>query len=131
MSKTLKIRRHIPSVFQQNLDFSGGRTISLSIEHPAESILFRFFVGLIVLLLLGYLYFVYMSILNVIVRREALTGIARTQNNISAMEREHFILSQSVTASAGVSLGLSPIKSTSYVYRPGNTVAATIQGNAI
>ncbi|MDP3646249.1 MAG: hypothetical protein Q8R25_04125 [bacterium] len=141
MSKTLKISKHIPSVFQQSMDFSAGRTFSLSIEHSAESALFRLLAGVIVVLLLGYLYFVSASVLSVIARKEALTGITKTQSAISVMEQEYFTLSQSVTPSIGASLGLSRVRSTSYVYRPSNTVAAradipnqgqaTIRGNAI
>lgn len=130
MSKTaLKISRHIPSVFQRRMDFSDGLTFSLTAEHRAEAMLRRFALILITILLFGYLYFVCNSILNVMARKEALVGIANAQNSISAMEQNYFALSEATTPGVGSDLGLSPVQNISYVYRAGNTAAATTEGN--
>ncbi len=130
MSKTaLRISKHIPSVLQQSMDFSGGRTFSLSIEDPMEPILLRIALALIVALLFGYLYFVSNSVLNVMARKEALVGISNVQSSISSMEQNYFALAKGVTPSAGTDLGLAPVANTAYVYRAGNTAAAIEQGN--
>jgi hypothetical protein len=136
MKTAVKISKHIPSVLQGSLDFSPGRTISLSIEHPTESVLLRWLVALVVVFLCAYVYFVSLSVLNVIARKEALASIAKLQSAISLMERDYFALSQRVVPSEGASLGLAPISAISYVYRPGNTAMAdtetgTIQANEI
>jgi len=125
MKTAVKISKHIPSVFQGSLDFSRGRAISLSVEHPLEAVISRYLMGIIVFLLLGYLYFVSASVLNVIARKEALTGIAKVQSTISVTEQQYFTLSQAMTPAEGASLGLAPLTETSYVYRPGNTAVAT------
>ena len=139
--KTIKISKHIPSVFQGSFDFSGGRSISLSIEHPVEATILRSLVALVVILLCAYLYFVSLSVLNVIARKEALAGISKFQSSISGMEQQYFALSETVKPSEGTYLGLSPLTNITYAYRPGNTAAAlthkpgqgqaTIGGNAI
>ncbi len=124
MKTAIKISKHIPSVFQESLKFAPGRSISWTIEHPAESMILRWIVAIIVVFLCAYVYFVSLSVLNVIARKEALAGIARLQSSISVMEQQYFALSQTVKPSEGASLGLSPLSNVSYVYRPGNTAVA-------
>jgi hypothetical protein len=129
MTKTvIRLSRHIPSVLQQSLDFSDGPRISLSVEHPGERTVMRAAFVLIAVLICGYLYFVSSSVLNVIARKEALMRIDSMQNSISAMQQEYFALSEGVTPSEGVHLGLAPVDSTSYMYLPGNTAAVTMRG---
>jgi len=130
MSHTaLKISRHVPSVFQGSLDFSGGRSFSLSIEHPLEPMIFRGLFGCLAFLLCLYLYFVTASVLNVIAREDAGAKTAVLQNSISQKEQSYFALIQDLRPQTGVSLGLSPVQSTSYVYRPGLTAAAATIGH--
>jgi hypothetical protein len=136
MKTAVKISKHIPSVLQGSLDFSPGRSISLVIEHPAESVILRWLAAIVVVFLCAYVYFVSLSVLNVIARKEALAGVAKLQGAISLMERDYFALSQKVVPSEGASLGLAPISNISYVYRSGNTAmadtaAGTIQANEI
>ncbi len=125
MKNALKISKHIPSVFQGSLNFVPGRSMSFTMEHPAESVVLRWLVALVVVFLCAYLYFVSLSVLNVIARKEALSQITKLQTSTSVMERDYFALSQTVKPSEGASLGLSPITTISYVYRPGNTAVAT------
>ena len=132
MSKAaIRIRKHVPSVLQGRLDFAGQHTFSLSVEHPAEPIVFRISVALVLFFLCAYLYFVSASVLNVMARKEALIEITKLQTSISTEEQQYFSLSQGVMPAAGYALGLTPIKTTTYVYRPGNTAAVTIRGNEI
>jgi hypothetical protein len=124
MKTAIKISKHIPSVFQGSFDFTKRRAISLSVEHPLEQTALRWLVALIVVFLCTYLYFVSMSVLNVIARKEALSQISRIESSISTKEHDYFALSEEVVPSTGDSLGLSPLSNITYVYRPGNTALA-------
>ncbi len=103
----------------------------LSYEHPLESVALRVCMALIAIFLMGYLYFVGASILNVIARKEADANAAHLQSAIADMEEQYFALSQSVDQSEAQRLGLAPITDAQYVYRPGQTAAATIESNEI
>ena len=132
MTKLFKISRHTPSVLQGAFDFTGGKTISMTMEHRAEPVLFRVFTIAIAALVCVYLYEVSASVLNVIARKESLTRIEQLQTSISVMEQQYFQLSQQLTPQMGASLGLTALQETSYVYSPGNTAMAdTIVGNEI
>lgn len=103
----------------------------LSLEHPLESVAMRALFAVLFVFLCGYLYFVGASILNVIARKEASAHVGQLQTAIAGMEQKYFSLSQAVDPSEAQSLGLAPISDTQYVYRPGQTAAATIQSNEI
>lgn len=127
-----KISKHVPSIFQGKLDFKAGEhRISLSMQHPLESAIVRALLVILVALVFGYLYFVASSIFNVMARREALAAISSIQGHIGGLEQQHFGLAEAVTPQTGATMGLSPITTTQYVYRPGNVGAATIARNAI
>ena len=124
MKTAIKISKHIPSVFQGSLDFTGGRAISFTMEHPLESSALRFLVALVVVCVCTYVYFVSLSVLNVIARKEAMADISRLAGSISVMETEYFALSETIQPSEGARLGLAPLSNVSYIYRPGNTALA-------
>jgi len=131
-TRTYKISKHMPSIFQGKLDFSARRdTFSLTAEHPAERTLLRIiFAGLIVLAC-AYLYFVTASVLNVIASREALAQVTDIEGKIGSLEQRYFALSQAISPQAGETIGLVPVGQTQYIYRPGNIGAATIARNEI
>ena len=126
-----KISRYAPSIFQGSFDFAGGRTISLTIEHPAERILVRVLAFSLVLLIALYVYFVGASILNVIARKDALKQIATLATAVASLEREYFSMASSIGPDSGARLGLSPVKNTSYVHRSDGKVADTMVSNEI
>jgi len=127
-----KISRYAPSIFQGRLDFSGKRGgLSLTVEHPAERMVFRVLLGALAAFALLYIYFVGASILNVIARKEALAQTSRLTNAVSQLEREYFAASQGVGPEDGARLGLSPVANTVYVHRPGNAAAAALPSNEI
>lgn len=130
MSKVLRIGRHIPSALQGSFSFP-VRAISLTIEHPLERVAFRTALMLLAILLCGYLYFVSASILNVMARKEAAVAAASVQNAIATFEQQYFVLSDKVTQERGIAMGLHPVNEVSYVYRPGNTAAGTMERNEI
>ena len=94
----------------------------------------RVLVSLLILLALGYLYFVAASVLNIMARKEALSQSAQIEGTIGSLEGQYFALSQGITPQSAVALGLSPIsvKDTDYVNRPGNVgIADTARANRI
>lgn len=107
----------------------------LSIEYPYERVAFRVLFAVLGIILCGYLYFVGASVLNIIARKEASRASQGIQSTIARLEKEYFVLSESVTPDSGIVLGLSPVRATDYVYRPGATASArpadTIERNAI
>lgn len=132
MGKIKKISKYAPSLFQAKLNFSGTRSnISLTLQHPFEVTIMRGLLMLLAILCFGYLYFVGASVLNIIARKEASTETIRLQTSIAVLEADYFALSHEVDETIASSIGLMPLQKTQYVYRPGQSVAATIGANGI
>lgn len=127
--KLLKISRYKPSLLQGAFDFSGAEA-ALSLEHPREALMLRVLGATLLGLFCLYLYFVSASILNVMARREALAQADDIGGKIGALEQRYLALAQATSPQDGAALGLSPVETTQYVYRPGATAAATIARNA-
>ena len=103
----------------------------LASEHPAERSAFRALIAVLFILVALYLYFVSSSILNVIARKQALSEGAQLGTAIGSYEKDYFAISETVRPEAGESLGLSPVKNTAYVYRPGAVGQALTSNNEI
>jgi hypothetical protein len=108
----------------------------LSVEYLYERVAFRVLFALLGVALLGYLYFVGASVMNIIERKEASHAAAALQGSIAGLEKQYFALSESITPQNGAALGLAPLSNADYVYRPGATASAennpdTIDRNAI
>lgn len=132
MGKLKKISKYTPSIIQGRLDFSAAKkSLSLTSEHPYESLVLRAIILTICALLCAYLYFVGASILHVVARKEMGAEATKLQSAIALMEREYFALSNTVDDSIASSMGLIPVGETAYVYEPGTAVAVTIPGNGI
>ena len=128
----LKISKYKPSAAQGKLNlFVRERHTLLAVEHPYERVIRQALFILLLTLILGYLYFVAASILNIMARKEADTSTLALQTKIAKMEGDYFAMSSAVDASTAGSAGLAPVHSTQYVYRPGNAAAVTIQPNEI
>jgi hypothetical protein len=89
----------------------------MNAEHPYESLVLRGLFVMLALFVCAYLYFVSSSVLNVIARKEASANAVKIESDVGALEQNYFTLSQGVTAEQGIALGLSPIKSATYVRR--------------
>lgn len=126
-----KISKYKPSLFQGKFDFSAPRGFSLSYEHPMERLVQNGLALALILLACLYLYFITATVLNVIARKDALGKVAHIEGRIGGLEQQYFALSQEVDPSRAKAVGLTPVSDTSYVYRPGNVGAATIDPNAI
>ncbi|HEY4488323.1 MAG TPA: hypothetical protein VJB97_02305 [Candidatus Paceibacterota bacterium] len=97
----------------------------LAVEHPLEQAVFRVLCVLLAVLFCSYFYFVGLSVINVIARKEAAVGSDSLESTISEMEKEYFALNTTVTEGSAASLGLKEIAATDYVYRPGTAAIAT------
>lgn len=128
--KLLKISKYKPSILQGKFEFSVGAPVSLSLEHPQERFLLHIFSVVLVALVGLYLYFVVSSIMNTMVRGEALAEIAGIQSSIGSLESRYLALTEGVTPEDGKALGLTPVKGTQYVYRPASVSVPTLARNA-
>ncbi len=129
--QVLKISKYKTSVLQGKFEFiAGSQAVSIALEHPRERILTRVLGATLVVLFALYLYFVSASILNVMARREALVQIDTINGNIGMLEQHYLDLTSAITPQEGAKLGLAPVASTQYVYRPGVIGVATMAHNA-
>lgn len=67
----------------------------------------------------GYAYFVSLSIMNVIIHKEAIAESERLQSEVGLLEQEYFELSGMVTPALAVDLGMTATSETTFVRRPG------------
>ena len=132
-----KISKHAPSIFQGRFSFAlpmgapAASGISLTMEHPAERTAFKILIAVLALFACGYVYFVGLTILNVIARKDALTQMSVLGGAVSDLEREYFAASQELGPEDGARLGLTPVANTAYVHRPGNAAVASSESNEI
>lgn len=120
-----KISRYTPSILQGTLQLEvarprAGLARELPFERRALLLLSIALIGLVSI----YLYFVASSILNVMVRSEAEGAMRRIEGSIGALEQQYLALSRSIQAQSADGLGLSPVRSTAYVYRSVDTAMA-------
>jgi hypothetical protein len=125
--QTQKVSKHKPSIFQGRLDLAVASKpyVALAIEHPAERMIVRGLIAVLLALAFGYLYFVSASVINIMAQREATAQSAEIEGSIGALEGQYFTLSQAITPQSAVALGLTPIsvQDTDYVDRPGVGIA--------
>ena len=137
-----KISRYSPSIFQGKLNFANtSRHFSFTVAHPAEYVALRAIIFILLALACAYIYFVGVTALNVIARKEALSRATSLQSSLSALESDYYMASADITPEIGARLGLVAAEKTAYVKRPGATAlsrpnlttqsAATIGPNEI
>lgn len=103
---------------------------ALSIAHPMEAFALRAVCVGIGLSLCAYVYLVSQTALNVIAGREATAHAASLEGAVGSLQERYFSLSRSVAKTPAGSLGLAPVASTAYVYRPSNVGMAYTANNA-
>lgn len=96
----------------------------LSAEHPAEAILLRIGLGVLLACTCLYLYFVSASVLNVIAREEAQRRSVALEDSVGVLQQEYFALAAGVSVEDAARLGLSTVESVSYVHRQSTVVLA-------
>ncbi|MDP3645803.1 MAG: hypothetical protein Q8R25_01835 [bacterium] len=103
------------SLFQKARELP-HRRVSIA-AFSGESHVLQFFMLALALCVAGYLYFVGVSIMNVIAHREASVESDRLQSIVVNLEEEYFKLSKGVTPEMGAHLGLQKTSATSFVRR--------------
>ena len=93
--------------------------------YAGESYVLQTLIFMFVLCVAGYLYFVGLSILNVIGSREASVDSDRLQAVVGTLEQEYFELSKSITPEVGATYGFVPTKTQAYV-RSASNVASNV-----
>ena len=76
----------------------------------------------------GYIYFVASSTLNIIARKDAHTQMSQVESAIAQLESEYFSLSKSITSENAETLGFVSIKSKNFVTR--TTLHASAQNSS-
>lgn len=133
-----KISKYRPSIFQGSFRFSPAHgsffrreNLSLTAEHPIERAMFRLIAAALLILIGAYVYFVSASVFNVVARKEALAQTSSLGSSLSFLERDYYTMAGAVKPSEGERLGLTPVSSTRYVYRPGTIGAVDLRSNEI
>ena len=71
------------------------------------------------LCVVGYAYFVSLSIINVIAHKEAIAQSESLLSEVGTLEEEYFELSKQVTPESGAHLGMTATSDTTFIRRPG------------
>lgn len=93
------------------------------VAHTGESYLLQFLLLTLTLCVGTYLYFVGLSIMNVIANKEASLESDRLQSIVSTLEEDYFTLSKDVTSALGTHIGLAETNDASFVRRVNNMAA--------
>lgn len=125
-------RSHRPSPFQGVLNLPTSPTaVGFAAEHPSERYLMHALAFGVALCAVLYVYFVVASVLNITARKDALRQSAVIESSIGMLEETHFALSRDINPESAGRLGLAPVGSASYVYRPGTVGIASSDRNEI
>lgn len=101
------------------------QSISLA-AFRGEAQMLRILSAMLAFAIAGYLYFVGVSIMNVIVSREASMASERLQSEVATLEQEYFRLAKQVTAEGAANSGLVKPVATTFVKAQGNYYAANL-----
>jgi hypothetical protein len=96
-----------------------------AIAYVGEAYLLQVLSIFLALAVAGYLYFVGVSIMNVISNREASVESERLRSVVGSLEEQYFMLSKAISPSAAAGLGLTANAEASYVRR-GGAVATNV-----
>lgn len=98
------------------------RTITSRIVFNIEQRLFFAQVALLLALFAGYVYFISASIVNVVLRQEAMVEISNLHSAISEREAEYFTRKQSLDIAFAKSEGFTDLSSKRYITEEGGKV---------
>lgn len=93
---------------------------------PGERFVIHGLFCAIIMCVLGYSYFVSVSIRNVIAHKEALAASESLQSEVGMLEQEYFALSKKVTPELASAMGMTVTRETAFVRRPG--AVGSVQG---
>lgn len=99
------------------------RVEALSGEHFVLRALFV----VLALCIVAYVYFIGLSIMNVIANREASVESERLQSIVGDLEKEYFTLAKAVTPEMGVNFGLAKAESPDFVRRATGVASSQVK----
>lgn len=127
-----KVSTYTPHILQGTLRLEWGKPrAGLAREFQLERRALAAAATVLGILVCAYLALVAATILNIMGRNQAERRVEAIGNNIASLEERYLALSKRVTPEEASRLGLAPIDSVSYVYRPGNAALATPAQTAI
>lgn len=127
-----KISKYKPSALQGTLHLQVSRPrVGLAMEHPLERRAFSILLAALLVCILAYLYFVTASVLQVMASTEANDQIASIDQSMGSLEANYLALSAEISPQQAPALGLAPVSSVTYVYRPGNEAVRNTTSNTI
>ena len=91
--------------------------VVLHTSYFREDIVTRVLMGLVAVLVISYVTFVSMTIVNVIARKEALEKMTETSSLIAQLEHDYFARTESLTVAQADERGLAPVVDKQYVQR--------------
>jgi uncharacterized membrane protein YjgN (DUF898 family) len=110
------------------MTFKKENNIVIKVEaYSGEHLLLRSLMIALAVCVAAYLYFVGLSIMNVISHREASVESDRLRSSVSRLEEDFFALSNAISPSMGANLGLVTVSDSTFVRRA--TGLATNQGS--
>lgn len=93
------------------------RLPTLTSAHPLEPLALRVVSGIVVLLIIAYVYGIAASTFNIIARKQAESSATAVRSSLAQLNAEYYNLNQSLTESRAGDLGLVTLSDSSYVTR--------------
>ena len=90
---------------------------TLSSAHPLELVAVRVMSGVVLLLIVAYVYGISASTFNIIARKQAESSAGVVRSSLAQLNAEYYTLTQGLTQSRAKTLGLSELREASYVTR--------------
>ena len=90
---------------------------TLTSAHPLEPLALRVVSGVVLLLIVCYVYGISASTFNIIARKQAESSAGSVQSSLAQLNAEYYSLTGKLTEARAQSLGLSELAETSYVTR--------------
>ncbi len=116
----VSFRNYLPNKHHREKRMQRAKHISIRVHaFPGEHVLLRVLLFALFACMLGYAYFVIVSITNVIAHKEAMTESDRLRSAVGLLEQEYFELAKTITPEAAGNLGMIPTSEISYIRRPG------------
>jgi len=103
----------------------------LTAEHPAERALRGTLAALLIFGAALYMYFVAVSIINIIERKDALVEAGAKASAVAELEEKYFKRAELIANEDPISFGLVPLESKRFVERAARLGALTPAGNEI
>jgi len=90
---------------------------TLTFEHPAERIVLRVLIAVVIACAVAYVYFIAASTFNIIARKQAEVSAIAVHSKLAQVNAEYYQLSGQVTPARALAIGLTIVAEKDYVTR--------------